>query len=462
MSSFFRRRAASPAPLTALFDAAAAERGDREAEVIACLDRLKAGDLTARTGRDDPLSRAVDALAERLAADASRDLDRAVSLSIQSSETAITAARMIKAAQEIDERTHLLSDTGTSLTGSIAQVSDAATATTADAAEMRASVAAGSTSVGVAVAAMSEIAASVAAVSARIVGLKAESDTIDVIVGSIDAVARQTNLLALNATIEAARAGEAGRGFAVVAAEVKSLAQQTGQATDDIRQRIGRLQAEIDGIVGLVAGGETASRNGLRMIEDLGDRMRAVTRCVDHVATRMDSLSRIVAEQTESARRMSEGTGDITEVTARNAAEVRTLSDLMDRGQALVGEQLQTLSLATFTDKVPRLAKADHVTWKKRLADMAVGRIALNADELSDHHSCRLGKWYYGDASLPYRDNPAFQALDAPHERVHVHGKEAARLFAAGDLRGALQAIGRVDEASRQVLGLLDDLTARG
>ena len=56
-------------------------------------------------------------------------------------------------------------------------------------------------------------------------------------------IAGQTNLLALNATIEAARAGDAGKGFAVVASEVKSLASQTGRATEEIRTRINQIQS---------------------------------------------------------------------------------------------------------------------------------------------------------------------------------------------------------------------------
>ena len=71
-----------------------------------------------------------------------------------------------------------------------------------------------------------------------VAGLSSQTAQIGDVVALIQGIAAQTNLLALNATIEAARAGAAGKGFAVVAAEVKALAEQTGQATDQIRGQI--------------------------------------------------------------------------------------------------------------------------------------------------------------------------------------------------------------------------------
>jgi len=88
--------------------------------------------------------------------------------------------------------------------------------------------------------------------SAELAKLSASVEQILPITDLIQGIAQQTNLLALNATIEAARAGTAGKGFAVVAAEVKSLAQQSGKATDEIAQKIASLRETCTAVVSTI------------------------------------------------------------------------------------------------------------------------------------------------------------------------------------------------------------------
>src|SRR5205823_9669857 len=85
-------------------------------------------------------------------------------------------------------------------------------------------------------------------------GLAETAGRIGEVVKLISDIAGQTNLLALNATIEAARAGDAGKGFAVVASEVKSLANQTAKATEEISSQITSIQAATGGAVKAIEG----------------------------------------------------------------------------------------------------------------------------------------------------------------------------------------------------------------
>ncbi len=432
----------------------------RDEALIACIGALAEGRFdAARPPGNDPLSQAFADLAEKLAGSASRNLDRVVDLSIQGNETAISAARMLSAARDVDCATQALASASEEMVSSISQIRTTAQGAASEAAQMRADAERGMATIDSASAAMGRVATTANQASEKVTALSEASEAIGTIVSSIDAIAKQTNLLALNATIEAARAGEAGKGFAVVATEVKSLSQQTSKATDDIRTRIDRLRQEIGTIVTAMSDCTGAAAESQQVVTSLGEAMASVGHRVSSVTTGMEEIADILNQQSEASREVAEGISGIAVKTKLSVEHIMGISGQLDLAQGLVGKQIDELAALNFEHKVPRLAKADHVVWKKRLADMAVGRVKLNGSELSDHRSCRLGKWYYGDASAGSRSHRAFAALEKPHELVHEHGKRAAGLFATGDLAGALGEIEKVEAASKDVLHLLDELT---
>ncbi len=134
---------------------------------------------------------------------------------------------------------------------------------------------------------------------------QALSDTaksIESILGLIRDVAGQTNLLALNATIEAARAGDAGRGFAVVAQEVKSLANQTARATDDIASKIAAIQSATqstvttnDSIRATVAEVQLSATRIRKAMEAQAQTVTMITAAVDETALAADTMSSTIA-----------------------------------------------------------------------------------------------------------------------------------------------------------------------
>ncbi|MDE1900040.1 MAG: CZB domain-containing protein [Alphaproteobacteria bacterium] len=292
----------------------------------------------------------------------------------------------------------------------------------------------------------------------RIDALAKASQQIGEIITTIDNIAAQTNLLALNATIEAARAGEAGKGFAVVANEVKSLSSQTGRATEDIRSRIETLQQEMTEVVQIIASGTHAVNDGQSAITDANAEMDNVADLSGKSVDRMREVARIVNEQSTASGEIARSMTHISASTDSALKGIKVTETALQNVEANLGKMLAQLVEQDVPDKILMLAKMDHVAWKRRLATMAAGVTKIAADEVASDHSCRLGKWYYSDASAPYRNFAAFDPLAEPHRLVHSCGLEAVKAFNAGDNETAMTYIEKVNAASVDVLRLLDAL----
>ena len=96
--------------------------------------------------------------------------------------------------------------------------------------------------------------------------------------------------------------------------------------------------------------------------------------------------------------------------------------------------------------------------WKKRLVDMILGRGNIDVSEVTDHHNCRLGKWYDVDGKAQYGSNPAFKALETQHAKVHALAKEAVSLFNSGEIEGAIQKVDAISGLSEEVVKCLEQL----
>jgi methyl-accepting chemotaxis protein len=165
------------------------------------------------------------------------------------------------------------------------------------------------------------------------------------VVGMISTIASQTNMLALNATIEAARAGDAGRGFAVVASEVKTLADQTAKATDEIREHIRLVQMETDSVVNVIEGVaamvvDVSSMTAQAAVaaEQQDEAAAEIVRNVVQAANGTDQIAREIEGVTNAAEETGRAATQVMECTrslGKEAEELRaTVQGFLDKIRA--------------------------------------------------------------------------------------------------------------------------------
>lgn len=164
--------------------------------------------------------------------------------------------------------------------------------------------------------------------------LSKSADEIGSVVELIKEIADRTNLLALNATIEAARAGEAGRGFAVVANEVKNLASQTANATEEIVSHVTSIQG--------------STGDAVKAIRDIADSINVLSDNSTTISEAMEEQGLATQEIARNVDEAATGTKEVTtNITAVNAAvdETEQASGQVLGASEELAEQSQNLKL---------------------------------------------------------------------------------------------------------------------
>lgn len=198
---------------------------------------------------------------------------------------------------------------------------------------------AGKRSVQVAIEGMNDIRHQMDSIAETVVSLSEQSQAIGGIIATVNDLAEQSNLLAVNAAIEAAKAGEQGKGFGVVAQEIRSLAEQSKQATAQVREILSDIQKATNAAVMATEQGSKAVETGVKQSTEAGESIRTLT---ENIAESTQAAIQIAASSQQQVIGMDQvamAMENIKQASAQNVAGTKqaeaAAQNLHDLGRKL-------------------------------------------------------------------------------------------------------------------------------
>ncbi len=201
----------------------------------------------------------------------------------------------------------------------------------------------GRKSVEEAIAGMQRIQEQMESIAESIVYLSEQSQSIGEIIATVNDLAEQSNLLAVNAAIEAAKAGEQGKGFAVVAQEVKSLAEQSRQATAQVRGILGDIQRATGTAVLSTEQGNKAVQAGVRQTAETGDAIRQLSDSMNEAAQAATQIAASSQQQMAGMDQVALAMENIKQASVQNVSGARQ-AEVAAQGLHELGLKLQQLA----------------------------------------------------------------------------------------------------------------------
>lgn len=197
--------------------------------------------------------------------------------------------------------------------------------------------------IGAALEGMQDTQHAVKAVGHTIAQLALQLRRIGEIIASVSDIATQSNFLALNAQIEAARAGEQGRGFTVVADEVRAMADQSRQATDDVRHILKEIQQAVRSAVDVTEGGASAVHISLERAEEVDRIISQLHQTIGDSNQSAEAILDAAAHQLKEVGRLGEAIQSMDQAAMQNQASSRMAASVSDNLSRLSAELLAAL-----------------------------------------------------------------------------------------------------------------------
>jgi len=321
---------------------------DKLRSFASAAERVGAGDLTVQieggetSGESDTLQKALGIMIEKLremnhelregfsilASSSSEILATVSQVAASASETATAVSETSTTAEEVKQTAHLANQKAR-----MVQESAQRTAAVSET---------GRKAVGETIEGMNRIREQMESIAESVMRLSEQGQAIGEIIATVNDLAEQSNLLAVNAAIEASRAGEYGRGFTVVAQEVKSLAEQSRQATTQVRTILMEVQKATSAAVMATEQGSKAVVAGSAQAANAGESIQILTTSVNEAAQAAMQIAASSQQQLVGMDQIALAIANIQEATTQNMAGTRQLEDSA-HGLRELGTRLKVL-----------------------------------------------------------------------------------------------------------------------